>query len=111
MKRTQVFSAAAALLFVATAAQAQRGQDDRHGRQNQNQNQNQREQVSPQVHERQGDDNRVRVENPQARGIEKARAEQARIAEMQNQRRTARYDDQQQRDLQARQREQEQQFE
>ncbi len=123
MKRTQVLSAAAALLLVATAAHAQRGQGDRGGHQDQH------GQVSRQDQQHQGGDDR-RAAVPQQRGggdqgrleqgraeqsradqgrAEQARAEQARAAEMQNQRRTAQLDEQQ-REWQARQTQQ-QQFE
>lgn len=109
MKRTQVLSAAAALLFVATAAQAQRGQDDRRGRQDQ------RGQVSPTDEQRHSDDDRRRVVEPQQRGVDQARAEQgraeqARAEEMQNRQRAAQ-NDERQRDLQSRQRAQEEQVE
>jgi hypothetical protein len=73
MKRTQVLSAAAALLLVATAAHAQRGQDTRGG------HQDQRGQVSRQDQQRQGrDDRRAAVPQQGARGGDQGRAEQAR---------------------------------
>jgi hypothetical protein len=73
MKRTQVLSAAAALLLVATAAHAQRGQDIRGG------HQDQRGQVSRQDQQRQGgDDRRAAVPQQGARGGDQGRAEQAR---------------------------------
>jgi len=129
MKRRQVLSAAAALLFVATAAHAQRGQDNRG-------HQDQRGQVSRQDQQRQGGDDR-RGAMPQQRGgdqgsaaqaraeqsradqaradqgraeqarAEQARAEQARDAELQNQRRNAQLAEQQ-REWQARQAQQQQ---
>jgi len=125
MKRTQVLSAAAALLLVATAAQAQRGQWDRGG------HQDQRGQASRQDQQHQGGDDRrpaapqqrgggdqgrahqgrAEQSRPDQAGAEQARAEQAReqarAAEMQNQRRVAQLGDQQ-RELQARQAQQEQ---
>ena len=122
MKRTQILSAATALLFVATTAQAQRGRGDRGG------HQDQRGQVSPQDQQSQGRDDR-RAGAPQQRGgkwgraeqagadqaraeqarADQARAEQARAAELQNQRRAAQLGEQQ-RELQAREAQQ-QQFE
>jgi hypothetical protein len=137
MKRRQVLSAAAALLLVATAAHAQRGQSDRGG------HPDQRGQVSRQDQQRQdqqrqdqqrygGDDRRAAM--PQQRGgdqgradqaradqsrgdqaraaqwrVDQGRAEQARDAELQNQRRNAQLAEQQ-REWQARQAHQ-QQFE
>ena len=65
MKRRQVLSAAAALLFVATAAHAQRGQD-RSG------HQDQRGQVSRQDQQRQGGDDR-RAAGPPQRGGDQGR--------------------------------------
>jgi hypothetical protein len=87
MKRTQMFSAAAVLLFVATAANAQRGQEDRRGRQDQH------EQATPQNRQRQGGGD-WRGEGTQPSGIDRARADQARAkqaraAAEQNQRRAA----------------------
>lgn len=107
MKHTQLLSAAAALLFVATAAQAQQRQNDHHDRQDQ------RGQVSPQVQHRPGDGNpgraadapRREVEQAQQREFEQTRAGEARAQEMENQRRTAQYNEQQ-RELQMRQRQQ-----
>lgn len=99
MKHTRALSAAAGLLFVATAAQAQRGQNDRRDRQDQ------RAQVSPPDQRRRGDDDRRRVAESQQRGVEQARA-----AEMQNQRRAAQ-EDAQRRDVQSRQRDHEEQIE
>ena len=79
MKHTQIFSAAAALLFVATMAQAQRGQDDRRGRQEQ------RAQATPQDQRGRGDDNRRRAVESQQRGVEQDRANQARQREQNEQ--------------------------
>ena len=104
MKHTRIAWAAAALLLVATGAQAQRGQGDRRGREDQ------RAQVAPQDQGRQNDDERRRAVESQQRRIEQGRADQARAAEIQNQRRAAQRDEQQ-RSLQARQREQNEQFE
>ncbi len=70
MKRTQVLSAAAALLLVATAAHAQRGQDNRGG------HPDQRGQVSRQDQQRQGGDPRAAM--PQQRGGDQGRPDQAR---------------------------------
>jgi hypothetical protein len=109
MQRTQLLSAAAALLFVATTAQAQRGQDDRRG------HQDQRAQVSPTDQQRHSADDRRRVAEPQQRGVEQprpdqARAEEARAAEMQSRQRAAQ-NDEQRRDLESRQRAHEEQIE
>jgi hypothetical protein len=107
MKRLEVLSAAAALLFVATAAQAQRGQDDRHGRQDQHQDQRQEQQhprqeqqhqqAAPQAQPSQGGAWRggeaQQGGNDRARE-EQARADQARAAAEQNQRRAAQQNDQ-----------------
>lgn len=71
MRRTQVLSAAAALLFVATAAQAQRGRGDRHGRQDQH------AQPAPQDQQRQGGGDR-RGGEAQPRGNDQGRADQGR---------------------------------
>ena len=71
MKRIQVLSAAAGLLFVATAAHAQRGQDDRHGRQGQH------EQAAPQGRQRQ-DGGEWRGAESQQNRIDRARGDQAR---------------------------------
>ena len=103
MKHTRILSAAAALLFVATAAQAQRGRDDHRDRQDQR---GQGAQANPQHHG--DDDRRAAVQSQQSqqsqqRGVEQARAEQARAAEIQSQQRAAR-DDEQRRELQSRQR-------
>ncbi len=130
MKRRQVLSAAAALLFVATAAHAQRGQDNRGG------HQDQRGQVSRQDQQRQGSGD-PRAAMPQQRGggqgradqgrvqqsradqaraeqgradqarAEQGRVEEARAAELQNQRRNAQLAEQQ-RESQARQAQQQQ---
>jgi hypothetical protein len=96
MKRTSTLSAAAALLFVATAAQAQRGQDDRRDRQGQH------SPASPQDQQHAGGNQRGA--ESQASGIDRARenqardnqarAEQARAAEEQNQRRAAQQSEQ-----------------
>ncbi len=136
MKRLEVLSAAAALLFVATAAQAQRGQDDRHGRQDQHQDQRQEQQhqqAAPQAQPRQGGawrggeaqqggNDRAREEQAradqaradQARAdqarAEQARAEQSRAAADQNQRRAAQ-ENEQWRDQQNRQAQQQAQLE
>lgn len=104
MKLRGAFSAAAALLFVATAAQAQRGRDDRRG------GQEQRQQAAPQPPGRpsgawrgQAQQRDDRARNDQARaeqaGAEKARAErasadQARAAAEQNRLRAAQQNDQ-----------------
>jgi len=125
MKRIQVLSAATALVFVATAAQAQRRQDDRHDRQDQRGQvspQVQRGQAPPQVQPRPRDDNPGRgAADAQRREFDQARAGQARAEEMENQRRIAQSVEQQrdqqreqlrdqqrdqQRELQMRQREQ-----
>lgn len=90
MTRTQVLSAATALLFVATAAQAQRGTDDHRGRQDP------RQQVSRPVQPRPNDHN---LESP----LQRART--AGTPNLANQRRTAPYEAPQ-RDLRTRQREQ-----
>jgi hypothetical protein len=71
MKRTQVLSAAAALLLVAQAAHAQRGQGDRGG------HQDQRGQVSRQDQQRQGGEDR-QAAMPQQRGGDQGRPDQAR---------------------------------
>ena len=70
MKRTQIVSTAAALLFIATAAHAQRGQDDRRGRQDQH------AQAVPQDQQRHGGDSRDA--GSQRRADDRARADQER---------------------------------
>jgi hypothetical protein len=130
MKRTQVLSAAMALLLVATAAHAQRGRDDRGGHQDQrgqasrqdqqHQRSDDRRAVLPQ--QRAGDQGRTeqaraeqaraeqaRAEQARAEQAraEQARAEQARAAEAENQWRNSQLI-QQQRELQARQAQQQQ---
>ncbi len=121
MKRLEVLSAAAALLFVATAAQAQRGQDDRRGRQDQHQDQRQEQQhqqAAPQAQPRQsgawrggeaqqGGNDRAREDQARA---DQARAEQARAAAEPNQRRSAQQNEQW-RDQQNRQAQQQAQLE
>jgi len=97
MKHTRVLAAAAALLFAATAVQAQRGRDDHRDRQDQ------RGQVAPPTQQRHDDDDRGRAVQSQQRGNEQARDEQARAAEAQAQRRVAQ-DDAQRREVQSRQR-------
>jgi hypothetical protein len=94
-----MLAGAAALLFIATAAQAQRRQDDHRDRQDQ------RGQILPQVQHRPGDGSGGRAADAQRAEIEQARGGQLRAEEMQNQRRTAQ-DAEQQRQLQMRQREQ-----
>jgi hypothetical protein len=118
MKRTQVLSAAAALLFVATAAHAQRGQGDRRGHQDQH------AQAEPQEQQHRGGGD-SRVTESQHSGVERARAEQerasqeratrerenqARAAEEQNQRRAVQQA-QELRDRQSRQAQQQEQIE
>jgi hypothetical protein len=84
MKHIRVLAAAATLLFVATAAQAQRGRgDDRRD------HQDRRGQVSPPVQHRHDGDDRGRAVESQQRAAAQARAEQQRAAEMQIQRRSA----------------------
>lgn len=104
MKHTRVLSAAAALLFVATAAQAQRGRDDHRDRQDQ------RGQVAPQNPQHHDDNDRGRAVQSQQRGVDQARDEQARAAEVQAQRRAGQ-DDAQRRELQSRQRDHDDQIE
>ena len=126
MKRLEVLSTAAALLFVATAAQAQRGQDDRRGRQDQHQDQRQEQQhqqAAPQAQPRQGGNWRGgevqqagsdRAREEQARAdqarADQARADQGRAAAEQNQRRAAPQNEQW-RDQQNRQAQQQAQLE
>ena len=116
MKRIQTLWAATALVFVATAAQAQRRQDDHHDRQDQRGQvspQVQRGQAPPQVESHQRDGNPGRgAADAQRRDREQARAGQARAEEMENQRRMAQAVEQQrdqqrdqQRELQMRERE------
>jgi hypothetical protein len=99
MKRTQILWGAAALLFVATAAQAQQRQDEHHDRQDQ------RAQVAPpgQRGPRDGNPGRAGAD-AQRRELEQARSGQARVQEMENQRRNAQFSEQQ-RALETRQRE------
>ena len=123
MRRLDVLSAAAALLFVATAAQAQRGRGGQRGRQDQHQDQHQdqdqHQQPAPQAQPRQGGgwrgeaqqrgndrarDDQARAEQARA---EQQRAEQARAAAEQSQRRVAEQN-YQWRDQQNRQAQQEQ---
>lgn len=96
MKRTQILSAATALLFVATAAQAQRRQDDHRDRQDP------RGHDSPQVQQRPSPGNPA---DAKRRDIEAGRAGQPRAEDMEQQRRTARYAEEH-REIQIRQREQ-----
>ena len=100
MKRIQILSTATALLFVASAAQAQRRQDDHQDRADH------RGQPAPQAQPRPRDDNPGRgAAAAQQREVDQARAAQARAGEMENRQRNAQHDEQQ-RELDSRQREQ-----
>jgi hypothetical protein len=104
MKRSLVLTAATALLFVATTAQAQRGgsdQRDRKDKKDQDQHaqdqrgQDKHGQVSPQEQKRRVDEDRQRQAEYSQRLNEQVRAAQARSLELQNQRRTAQLEEHQ----------------
>src|SRR5512140_1064936 len=84
MRHTRVLSAAAGLLFVATAAQAQRGRgDDRRDHQD---HQDQREHAAAPVQQRRDDDDRGRVVESQSRQRDRdAQFERARQAQQEEQ--------------------------
>lgn len=104
MKRTRILSAAAALLFTATAAQAQaqHEQNDRRG------GQDQHGQASPREQQRHSNDDRARAAPAQQRGVEQRGVEQRPAVPDQ---RRAVQNEEQQRYQQSRQREQGEQFE
>ncbi len=78
MKRIRVLSAVVALLFVATVAQAQRGQDDRRGRQDQHSQAapHAAPQAAPQNQQRSGGN--WGAAQPRPSGIDRARVDQGR---------------------------------
>jgi len=112
MKRTFVVSAAAALLFVAGSAQAQRGGRGRgDGKDHDDRNdQRGRGQVSQQEQQRRVDEDRQRQADYQRRLNEQVRVAQIRAAELRDQRRAAQFEEHE-RYLQALQRQQQQQLE
>lgn len=91
MKRTFVMSAAAALLFVAASAEAQRGGKDRGDRKDHDDRKDQHGHVSQQEQRRRVDEDRRRQTDYQQRLNEQVRAAQAHSAELRDQRRSAQF--------------------
>lgn len=92
MKRTFIFSAATALLFVATSAEAQRGGKDHGDRKDHDDRKDPHGQVSQQEQRRRVDEDRQRQTDYQRRLNAEVRAAQAHSAELRDQRRTAQFE-------------------